>query len=369
MTSADTSYRSLGPAHHFRPHNPSTTSRHRPLAGRSSSTGAQSHSSSTAGDPVPQTSPSMNVPINYYDPDQAIVPDETEQYQQWVQNYYAQAQSQAPYAQPEGMPIADMSQLPYETPAHTVGSSSMPPQEHPPPMQNQYNFVQSQYMVPSHQNTNLTGFHQQLPSSRSLDRGAPVPPSISRQVSHPNTVNRNSFRTTLPMGYQQRQPQTQYPASYFPPQPNASDGTRDQEFAFSFQPPSVERTTPASVEGYTSNSETRPLSEPNASQSSWGGADQSAQYNAYVSTGPAPSTSPSARRDTPGKRKNNKRQRLTTSVEPTSESEDEDGPQPAVPPLRGPDMNATRLPGACTHCKKLKVRLVSHIEYRGFSRH
>jgi hypothetical protein len=350
MTSAHSSYRSLDSEHHLAPQvSPATSGapvHSRPRSGQTLSAGSQSRSPSASSDLPPS---SMNVPISYYDPGQtaAVYPNENEPYQQWVQIYYAQSQAQEQYGHPVVIPSTDISQSSY---SHPVGSSS---HEHPPAVQNRYIFVEPQYTPAPHQRSNGPAFVHQFASPRTVDRGAAVPPRISRQVSHSNNMNRNSFRSSsesmISMGYPQAQTQRQYQdasssVSYFPTISNVSEIPGAHDYTFSFQGPSIERATPASVDTYTPNSETDPLPGQNISPSSWPGNDESAPQHNYVASSTAVDISPqTSRRDAPTKRKNAKRPRRDTSVEPLSGSEDEGGPQPAVPPLRGPDANPARL--------------------------
>ncbi|KAI0338737.1 hypothetical protein BDW22DRAFT_1362439 [Trametopsis cervina] len=370
-SSADTVHHSLNRAHH-----PAYDTQlhsgvnHAPGKGRESSADlASTHrNSSTPGEE------SMNVPnLSFYDPEQVIGPEENGQYQQWLQNYYPPAEPSAPYAHlTNGLPNGQMSQLPYE---------SMGPSISHPQMQNQYNFAPSQYTAQQqHQRHQPTAYNQGYPVARSVDRTGTVgpPPRISRPVSHSqvNNVNQANFRQPHPhMGYQQQQQQptqTRYPppqqdgaasVSYFPPT-NAPDVHRGQDFTFTYGQSVEPRHTPVSAGSYTPNSDTNPLppSNSNTSPSSWGGGggqeDGGAQFNAYVppstatSSGTAPGTgqntnaSPGGRREVPtGKGRNKKRPRTDPSVNADlgSDSEDNDGPQSAVAPLRGPDTNPTRL--------------------------
>ncbi|KAI0084549.1 hypothetical protein BDY19DRAFT_970897 [Irpex rosettiformis] len=343
MSSADTVYPSLDSTHHHESHTSSTNSNH-PQRGLSA--GAQSRSPSASAESLSQPPP-MNVPISYYGADQPVLPaDDASQYQQWLQNYYTHAQHQAQYTHPTEISAADMSHL------YDVGSSSILPQEHPQSMPNRYNFVQS-----TQQNTDHVAYNSPYPSSQPPQ----VQPRITRPIPRSNNMNRSGFN----MGYQQAQSHSQYPihsqgpiatasVSYFTPT-GVADRSQDPSYEFSFQPPATEQITHTSNDNYTPNSESNPPPASNPSPSSWAGTDESTSYPTY-SAAPNPSSSSDTRRAVPGRRKSNKRPRQDRSEEPASGSEEEDGPQSAVPPLRGPDANPQRLPGACTHCKKLKMR-------------
>ncbi|KAI0804681.1 hypothetical protein BC629DRAFT_1488958 [Irpex lacteus] len=341
MSSADTNYPSLD---HHEPHALSATQT-RPSRGLSA--GIQSRSSSASAEPLAQP-PSMNVPISYYGPDQpGLSVDDNGEYQQWIQNYYANSQQQTQYAHPGDMTTADMSQMHYG-----VEPSSMAPQDHSQPMPNHYNFVPSPYQVTAHQSSNHDAYNQQYASTRTVSG----PPRIS-QVPHSNNINRRGFRAQSgpvdPMAYQQPQVQVQphyargAPAaaseSYFPPS-GVTDRNQDFEFSFSSN---VDGAASASGSNYTPHSDVNPLPGANTSPSSWTGTDEIPQYASHVPTTsapvPNPSSSPNERREAPSRRKSNKRARPDPSVEPATASEDEDGPQSAVPPLRGPETNPQRL--------------------------
>lgn len=339
----------------------------------------------------------MNVPnLSFYDPDQVAVPEETGDYQQWVQSYYAQAQAQAhdqqQFGMQQGSQQPEMSHLSYETPSHV--------QQHHPSMSapshggmqqqrisNQYNFVPSQYMPQQqHQQPMNAVYNQGYPQGRSVNRTTAIPPQISRQVRRPANVATTGFpaqsrhqqppqQAAMQMAYQQTPHQQQYPqaapqqesmeaASYYQNMapsdlPSIPDTPRNQSFNF-YHPSSADaRLTPGSSASFTPNSETNPL-PPSASPSSWASTDDGASQptpvahiSATTSTQSAP-TSPPVRRNaaTSGKGRNKKRSRPNPVGDTESGSDEEDEPSAsmAVPPLRGPDSNPARL---CVHISYL----------------
>lgn len=329
----------------------------------------------------------MNVPsLSFYDPDQVAIPDESGDYQQWVQNYYAQ-NGQFVALQPEAQPAA-MSQMTYDAPVHVQHPPAIPasiPASIPssngmqqPQMQNQYHFVQSQYMAPQHQRPNPM-FNQVYPQGRPVDRPTAIPPRISRPMARQSNVVPTGYvaashhqpvpqQAAISMSYQQPQHQGQYrqpsqqdsvpSVSYYqtmPPSelvaaPDARTSPQNQEFTFQYQTGTDPRHTPASGASFTPNSDTHPL--PSASPASWTGTDESTgqTFVAQQTTGQnGPSSPPPSRRATlpSGKSRGKKRARIVpTADDPDSGSDDEDGQghsSMAVPPLRGPDTNASRL--------------------------
>lgn len=310
----------------------------------------------------------------YYDPEQ--VPSQSGvEYAQWVQANYPEQ-----YAYLDGSQSSPMGNVDYGQPSgqaqqqvtdlSNVVNSSMST----PPMQNHYQFVQSPYSAAA---TNQTdAFQEPVQGSSSI-----IPP----RISHPPTgyTSRQQGRpVTLVPGYQHPQSQphfapppftqqpmqqtypqnpqgnyVQVPQSYFPSNPPDASSTlmaSNRDFTFSFPNASAEALpiSAGSNSSYTPSSEPVPLS---VSPRSWMGTDDGQPPSASHATtsaapaGPSHTLSPTrqTRPDSPGKAKNNKRARRSAPGEVESGTDDDDS-QSAVPPLRGPDTNPTRLCVICS---------------------
>ncbi|CAL1702548.1 unnamed protein product [Somion occarium] len=361
----------------------------------SSSLPSQTHpTSNQVSIPRQPSSASMIGPPMYYDQDHAE-PQGDAEFQRWVQSY---PQGQFDFPTSTDTAIMSVPQMPYNPGHHsqvdlapapmlTMDSNAMQPQT-----QNQYQFM------PQYSSANpaeSAAFHQhffpaQTPeqssmSSHSAHGQVPQQSSsvdyVTQQQQQPYSHQDYSQSSVLPRHRQQQHShstQHQGPLGshfYYNSHPNPSD----PQSHLMFQPyttGSDHLSVPGSYTPSTDN--TAPPSS--MSPSSLAGTDDGHSFHSHTSrTSPQPNSGPpsappsinmattsqllpapsAAKRDrstgrAKGRQFNAKRPRVPDS-DSESEGDDDGQAQPTVPPLKGPSAQ-TRLPGACTHCKKLKMK-------------
>ncbi|KAI0922432.1 hypothetical protein AcV7_005968 [Taiwanofungus camphoratus] len=355
---------------------------------------SQHHSSPMIGAPPPM----------FYDPDQALAQESGDSgaYQQWVESY-AQGGQQFTYTQPTIS--ADVAALQYQQQIHMQQHGSMLMPDVPTDMmqqqpQNQYNFVEEQFLPPPSydhpplvQNPQGGRPQRALPNRgvrRQVETGAPVQYPAAPHLQMPQRSPPLAVPDTVQTSFQQHQPYSlhQAPATnepyFYPPeiQAHPPDPLPRQEYNFSAYQPNLEQGPGSS---YTPTSDVSNLSSsPSAQQAHWGTDDgQGFQYasgpsnhqdaqmsNAARAQGHSPlsphslSRSGSRRvqdKSAKGKGKSRgKRARTDVVVESDSQSDDDDlgamTVNVSMPPATGHENMPTRLPGACRHCKKLKMK-------------
>ncbi|KAF7798316.1 hypothetical protein EIP86_009537 [Pleurotus ostreatoroseus] len=302
----------------------------------------------------------------YYDPEE--VPSQSGvDYAQWVQANYPEQ-----YGYLDGSQTSPMGSLGYGQ-AGGQAQHQVPnvpnPQMPTPPMQNHYQFVQSPYSAAASNQPDT--FHD------------PTTSNVAARVSHPpmgypaRQQGQRQAVTSI-SGYAQSQNQPQFASTSYIQQPAQSTYAQDAqgnyvqvqqtyfssnqadtsstlmapsqgEFTFSY-PNNSSETLPVSAgstTSYTPSSEHVNLS---VSPRSWMGADDGLQPGVPHATPPAATAGPSRapppskqdRPNSPKRAKNNKRVRPNPPDEVESGTDDDES-QPAVPPLRGPEANPTRL--------------------------
>ncbi|EKM51056.1 uncharacterized protein PHACADRAFT_263020 [Phanerochaete carnosa HHB-10118-sp] len=304
----------------------------------------------------------------FYDPEQAAHQDAGD-YQQYVENYNTQIH----YAyhlgnqQPQGM-----LQIPYtepHAPPPPAPASMTNPGLMQQPLPNQYQFAH--YMTPAHQpqrDAYTRGYAQTSfvdPTQRS--------PRESRQVQRTSSAHQPGYMPPAAPSFMQGQTES-VPAAYpqhfapvhdagmtnmhlhFPHQPLAVS-----DFTFEYAAPAVEPVTGTGSANYTPSSQHSGLPSPDTGddrpqpQATSPNTTAPKRQRQPAPIAPRPESQPNLA-PVRTKRPGNKRARRNPPGDDESGSEDDDDVAGTIPPLKGPDGNAGRLPGACTHCKKLKMR-------------
>ncbi|OBZ72956.1 Protein priB [Grifola frondosa] len=342
-------------------------------AGQSS---VPSHADRTSRTSPQSSSTMIGAPPVFYDPSQAVVPEGLD-YDQWVATY-ERNQQQYGYDQP-GLAAAQAVQ----------------------PHQNQYNFV-AEYMPPS--NDQMSHFDNHFVRSTGDRPQRGIPGRISRRIQQHSdgaavaaAVNypvssHSQISQHIPLsvaadashtGYQGQQSYTlQQPGSatgsYFYPSVEhdtiSSAVEPHQAYNFTHYQPNTDQYS--TVATYTPNSDVVTLPSSSTTPSIGGTDDGQSVTYAASSQRPQPAVVTQAhpqpsigrtpvRKDTGkatrgrGGRQPGKRQRIDDGADSDTQSdEDQLGGMPmnVSMPTRNPDNLPARLPGACKHCKKLKMR-------------
>lgn len=337
---------------HPSPHDQSPNSSHVPLSEQPSSS----------------TSNPMLTPY-YYEPDQAqSVAQDTGDYQQWVENY--NTEMHYPYP-PEHQQAQNMLQMSYAEP-HPPPQPSMPASmantsAMQPPMQNQYRFA-APYMTPAHppqqdtyaQNYSQARFEpQRSPQDpRQAGRTHPqqhyLPPAVQQSIPDQAALHAAYQQQISPQYISMHDPGMagmQLPYSQHPTSlPNSanSHASLGQNFTFEYGMPSAGSVPGAGGDSFTPSSQHSGLpSTPSSRDTSDDRPPpQATTSNASAPQPPrqpliAPRPEPQVPQAPAPVRKPTKK-RARRNVEEESGSEDEDYGA-AVPPLKGPDWNASRL--------------------------
>lgn len=347
-----------------------------PNAIRHASPHTQSPSGSHVSLPEPPTPASPNTMITpyYYEAEQAG-PQDSGDYQQWVDDYRLQMQYAAAYGAEQTSP--GIMQLPYQDPQHApvaapamAASGALPPQ-----MVGPYQFVQSSYMAPQHPQANPPfepGYHF-VDRSHPTARGQrPAHPTHSvRQSQHtaapprqpmPNSSTSAMYQPPLHQDYShlhQQQLHQQYPSVHqdnttgmlqaHPPVMEPMSDLPRNEFTFTYAPHTTDTLITTSSSNITPSSENAGLPSTPSSRPNTSDRQPQVPPSASTSSGAASIASvlkparqpPSAAQP---QAKALKRRKPNPVNDPESGSEDDDMPAgTAVPPLRGYDGNATRL--------------------------
>ncbi|GJE99679.1 fungal-specific transcription factor domain-containing protein [Phanerochaete sordida] len=318
----------------------------------------------------------------YYEPDQAqSVAQDSGGYQQWVESYNTQMHYPYPSEHQQAQP---MLQMPYAESHPPPQPSSMPASMNTSamqqPMQNQYRFA-APYMTPAHL-PQQDSYAQDYSQARFEPQRSPQDPRQAgrshSQQHYLQPVVQQSIpdQAALHAAYQpqispqyaslhdpsmagMQLPYSQQPASL--PNSASSHAPLGQDFTFEYGIPSAGTVPGAGGDSFTPSSQHSGLpSTPSSRDTSDDRPPpQATTSNASAPHPPrqpliAPRPEPQVSQAPAPVRKPTKK-RARKNVEEESGSEDEYYGA-AVPPLKGPDGNASRLPGACTHCKKLKMR-------------
>ncbi|KAK7682019.1 hypothetical protein QCA50_014983 [Cerrena zonata] len=351
----------------------------------SPSTTSTTRSSSVQTSQSNQPAPSMIAPPMYYEHGQAEAQGEHE-FQRWVQSY---GQGHFTFTANPTPGMATVPQMTFDPqlaqhPQPDMTSTSLHGLESnvqmQPPSQDQF-FV-TDYPVAG-TSGNPSGYNQPFVPNRAHNPTSIGPHNTARRVqpqfSSAEYATQQGFPqqefvqgTIFPPHHQQAQlPQTTRTQGnsgnqiFYNSIPNTANQQSHLTYS-TFGQGSDHLAVPSS---YTPSSDT--TAPPSSmSPSSFGGTDDGQSFHSRTSPQPStvtPSVAPASqqipvpnmpKRDRSvakpkGKQPNPKRARQES--ESGSDDEDDGADQPTVPPLKGPSPQ-TRLPGACTHCKKLKMK-------------